>query len=69
MINRASLTFPVQSPALRRYCAGELEQCPQCGGGLDTGWECTECGYDARDEAYPPEQRARDKALQKRGLL
>lgn len=36
--------------------AGELEahrkvnalnRCPQCNGDLDTGWECTACGYDA----------------------
>lgn len=21
--------------------------CPKCGGALDTGWECNDCGYDA----------------------
>ena len=24
------------------------DRCPMCLGHLDTGWECTECGYDAR---------------------
>lgn len=24
-----------------------LDRCPKCGGDLDTGWECTSCGYDA----------------------
>lgn len=23
-----------------------LEHCPSCGGALDTGWECNECGQD-----------------------
>lgn len=22
--------------------------CPECNGSLDTGWECNQCGYDAR---------------------
>ncbi len=22
-------------------------KCPECGGCLDTGWECTDCGHDA----------------------
>ena len=54
-------TFPIQSPVLRRFCASHDELCPECGGGLDTGWECNDCGYDARDEAYPPYERERDK--------
>ena len=48
--------FPRQSPALRRACARE-NICPQCGGELDTGWECNSCQYDARDEAYPLHMR------------
>lgn len=24
------------------------DRCPQCGGSLDTGWECNSCGYDAK---------------------
>ena len=23
-------------------------KCPRCRGCLDTGWECTDCGYDAQ---------------------
>lgn len=45
--------MPIKSPALRRACAKE-DLCPECGDELDTGWECNGCGYDARDEAYPP---------------
>lgn len=26
----------------------EQDVCPQCGGELDTGWECNECGFDAQ---------------------
>lgn len=29
------------------------EKCPKCGGGLDTGWECNDCGYDAAWAAEP----------------
>ncbi len=24
------------------------DKCPKCGGELDTGWECNDCGYDAK---------------------
>jgi hypothetical protein len=24
------------------------DRCPMCIGHLDTGWECNDCGYDAR---------------------
>jgi tRNA(Ile2) C34 agmatinyltransferase TiaS len=55
--------FPIKSPALRRYVAGVEGRCPECGGELDTGWECNDCEYDARDEAYPLAQRERDAKL------
>ena len=31
-------------------------RCPRCRGDLDTGWECTDCGYDAMPIAneHPP---------------
>lgn len=54
--------FPIDSAVLRRFHARN-DTCPECGWELDTGWECNECGYDARDEAYPPEKRERDKNL------
>lgn len=28
-----------------------LNRCPNCGGDLDTGYECTACGYDAQSHA------------------
>lgn len=34
--------------------------CPACGGQLDTGWECNDCGSDWRELAYPVEQRLAD---------
>ena len=55
--------YPIKSIILRRYVAQVDETCPECGGCLDTGWECNSCGYDAMDEAYPPEKRNRDAAL------
>ncbi len=35
------------------------DHCPKCLGELDTGWECNDCGYDAREEAYPEQERGR----------
>jgi len=37
--------------------------CPGCGGDLDTGWECNQCGLDWRAWAYPWWERIRDKIL------
>lgn len=32
----------------------DAEYCLQCGSKfLDTGWECTDCGYDNRPWYYP----------------
>lgn len=28
------------------------DRCPRCKGALDTGWECTDCGYDAMPIAH-----------------
>lgn len=35
----------------------KLNRCPKCGGDLDTGWECTACGYDARPHVVMEEPR------------
>lgn len=51
-----------KSPALRRALARQ-DICPECRGALDTGWECNDCGYDAREEAYPLSARERDRRL------
>jgi tRNA(Ile2) C34 agmatinyltransferase TiaS len=42
--------YPVRRPVLRRSLARQ-DICPECGGALDTGWECNSCGYDAQIEA------------------
>jgi tRNA(Ile2) C34 agmatinyltransferase TiaS len=44
------VNYPIRSAAARRSFA-RRDKCPQCGGELDTGWECDDCGYDARREA------------------
>lgn len=54
--------FPVRSPELRKYWVDQ-EQCPECGGALDTGWECNDCGFDAQWIAYPQSERERDKGI------
>lgn len=46
--------FPAKSQAVRKQMAQE-DCCPQCGGELDTGWECNDCGYDAAILTRPPE--------------
>lgn len=50
--------YPIRSPVLRRSLA-RRDICPECGGCLDTGWECNDCGYDAKPEAtsIPPRSR------------
>lgn len=45
--------FPVHSPVLRRIIIKEHERCPECGGFLDTGNECNDCGFDAMPEVSP----------------
>ena len=43
---RAVTRFPVRGSVLRRHMA-KSDICPECGGELDTGWECNACGFDA----------------------
>ena len=31
----------------RREADIDQDRCPECGGELDTGWECNKCGFDA----------------------
>jgi len=52
MTQQRPATFPIQGIGLRGYWA-RRDVCPECGGELDTGWECNACGYDARPEAKP----------------
>lgn len=40
-------TFPIKSIAVRKDMALR-DKCPECGGELDTGWECNDCNFDAR---------------------
>lgn len=35
----------------RREAWIDQDICPECGGSLDTGWECNDCGFDAKPEA------------------
>lgn len=41
----------------------ENGKCLTCGGELDTGWECTECGADNMDWYYPPHERGPTKEI------
>ena len=41
------------------------DRCPECGGELDTGWECNSCGFDARPEAYTELDKARERRLKR----
>jgi hypothetical protein len=38
--------FPVRSVEAREFWVSR-DRCPECGGELDTGCECNECGFDA----------------------
>lgn len=42
--------YPLRSKELREHWIVERDQCPECGGSLDTGYECNNCGYDAKPE-------------------
>jgi len=44
--------YPVNSPGVRKQVARE-DICPECGGELDTGWECNRCGFDAHPLVAP----------------
>jgi len=63
----ADLKFPVTDLKLRTELAKD-DRCPECGDWLDTGWECNECGFDARELAYPAQERFVDKLLNAKPL-
>lgn len=39
--------FPVEHREHREAVVACFDRCPECGGELDTGFECNKCGYDA----------------------
>jgi hypothetical protein len=46
---------PIRSPSFNENEVTQYQRemvdngmCPRCRGALDTGWECLECGYDAK---------------------
>lgn len=47
--SRAIVKWPVQSKAIRLQMIKE-DVCPECGGELDTGFECNNCEFDATFE-------------------
>lgn len=54
-LDRDSLIdLPQGFPAKNRIVRRDLVRrniCPECGGELDTGWECNACQFDAMPEA------------------
>lgn len=44
------MRYPITNHVLRRLLA-RRDICPECGGALDTGFECNACEYDAKYEA------------------
>ena len=40
------LNYPLKSQIIRAKVVSEFNVCPDCGGCLDTGWECTKCDFD-----------------------
>ena len=47
---RDAATFPVVGLIARKELS-KNDICPECGGGLDTGWECNDCEFDAHQLA------------------
>ena len=46
-MNPDTMNYPVKTPYLRWALVNTFDICPECGGALDTGWECNTCKYDA----------------------
>lgn len=44
------ISVPVREKEQRELLIAE-DYCPECGGELNTGWECNACGFDAEPEA------------------
>ena len=40
------------------------DRCPKCKGELDTGWECNDCGFDARYLALGLEEPGDETTIQ-----
>lgn len=47
---RSRIQWPVQSKAIRLEMIKQ-GKCTECGGELDTGFECNDCNHDALEEA------------------
>lgn len=47
MMDINKLNYPLKSEFIRKAVVNSYETCPECGGCLDTGCECNDCGYDA----------------------
>lgn len=43
------LKYPIKSMAVRKTFARLIDGCPDCGGFLDTGAKCMDCGFDAEE--------------------
>ena len=60
--NFVQRTPPMSDQSEKLHIGGvdqDDERCLRCGSPfLDTGWECTECGYDNRDHYYKPSENA-----------
>lgn len=42
----------------------EEPKCLKCGGFLDTGWECNDCGWDGIDWYFPEHKAAMKPSTQ-----
>ena len=52
--------YPLIDPGERKRVANN-DECPECGGELDTGWEWNKGGEDARHRAETEREKAREK--------
>jgi hypothetical protein len=56
---KALADFPITDPGERKRLVENII-CPECGGTLDTGWECNSCGFDAISIGYTDLDKARE---------
>ena len=56
--------WPVKRPVIRTELLKQ-DRCPDCGGSLDTGWECNDCGFDGRSDERFDAYIRREIAIEK----
>jgi tRNA(Ile2) C34 agmatinyltransferase TiaS len=52
MKSKFGIEIPAKEQEHREFLVSQ-DICPECGGELDTGFECNDCGFDANQGENP----------------